>query len=93
MTVSLDADDECYRLVSVDAVRAPEGCAGSDWYLYRIVQGENGIAGYRRGELGRIRADVEAIVTALNDRRQWTKGKATSKTQRRAAAAARRAAR
>jgi hypothetical protein len=94
MTAQRDesVDDECYRLISVDAARAPEGCAGSDWHVYRIAQGGNGIAGYRRGELARVRAEVEAIVTALNDRRQWTKSKATSKTQRRAAAAARRAA-
>jgi hypothetical protein len=25
------ANDACYRLLSVDAVRAPEGCTGDDW--------------------------------------------------------------
>ena len=58
------ADHESFRLIGIDAVRAPEGCAGSDWHIYRIVQGENGITGYRRGELARVRADVEDIVTA-----------------------------
>jgi hypothetical protein len=86
------ADDESYRLVSLHAVRAPEGCIGSDWHIYRIAQGENGITGYRRGDLVRIRADVETIVTALNERRQWAKSKASAKNPRRAAAAARRAA-
>jgi len=86
------ADDEEYRLISIDAARAPEGCAGNDWHVYRIAQGENGITGYRRGEIVHVRAQVEAIVTALNGRRQWTKSKATSMSQRRAAAAARRAA-
>jgi hypothetical protein len=85
-------DDECYRLISIDAVRAPQGCSGSDWHVYRIVQGDNEITGYRRGDLARVRTDVETIVTALNGRRQWTKGKAPSPSQRRAAAAAARAA-
>jgi hypothetical protein len=82
------ANDECYRLLSVDAVRAPEGCTGSDWHRYRITQGENGIAGYRRGNLARVTEDVEAIVTALNERRQASHSKAASKRQRQAAAAA-----
>jgi hypothetical protein len=69
------AGDESYRLISIDAVRAPEGCMGSDWHVYRIAQGGNGITGYRSGDLERVKADVETIVTALNERRQWTKGK------------------
>ena len=85
-------DHEPYRLLSIDAVRAPEGCMGNDWHVYRIAQGENGITGYRRGDLAGVRADVETIVTALNGRRQWTKNKALSTHERRAAAAARRAA-
>ena len=85
-------DDERYRLISIDAVRAPEGCTGTDWHIYKIARGENGITGYRHGELARVTTDVEAIVIALNGRRQWTKTKAPSKYQRRAAAAARRAA-
>ncbi len=83
-------DDESYRLLSVAAVRAPEGCAGSDWHVYRIAQGDNGISGYRRGNLARVKEEVEAIVTALNERRQWGSSKATSKSQRQSAAAARR---
>lgn len=86
------SDDERYRLVSLDAVRAPEGCVGKDWHVYRIAQGENGITGYRRGDLAGVRVDVEAIVTALNERRQWAKSKETSKNRRRGATAARRVA-
>lgn len=82
------ATDECYRLISIDAVRAPEDCVGSDWHRYRIAQGENGITGYRCGDLARVTAEVEAIVTALNERREWRKSKAPSKSQRRVAAAA-----
>jgi len=85
-------EGESYRLISIDAVRAPEGCPGSDWHIYRIIQGDNGITGYRRGDLARVTAEVETIVTGLNGRREWTKTKALSKHQRRAAAAARRAA-
>jgi len=86
------ASDERYRLVSIDAVRAPDDCMGSDWHRYRIAQGENGITGYRRGDLARVTADVEAIVTALNDRREWRKSKAPPKNQGRAATAVQRAA-
>ena len=86
------ASDECYRLISIDAVRAPADCMGSDWHRYRIAQGENGITGYRRGDLVRVTAEVEAIVTALNERREWRKSKAPAKDQRRAATAVQRAA-
>ncbi len=82
-------DDERYRLISIDPVRAPEGCSGSDWHVYRIAQGVNAITGYRRGDFARVTVDVETIVTALNGRRRWAKDKALSKSERRAAAAAR----
>ena len=87
-----DDDGERYRLVSIDAVRAPDGCTGTDWHVYRIAQGENEITGYRNGALARVTTDVETIVTALNERRRWSKNKTPSKYQRRAAAAARRGA-
>jgi len=86
------ASDECYRLISIDAVRAPADCLGSDWHRYRIAQGENGITGYRCGDLARVQAEVEAIVIALNERREWRKSKAPAKNQRRAATAVQRAA-
>lgn len=80
-----DAPDESYRLVSVEAVRAPEGCAGRDWFVYRIAQGTNEITGYRRGEHAAVNAEVETIVAGLNGRRSWAKSKPTSRAQRRAA--------
>lgn len=80
--------EERYRLISIDAVHAPEGCTGNDWHTYRIGQGENEITGYRQGDLARVTADVEAIVTALNERRDWAKTKA-AKSQRRTASAPR----
>ena len=79
--------DERYRLISIAAVRAPEGCVGGDWHVYRISQGENGITGYRRGDLAGVTADVEAILIGLNERRQWATGKVAAKSQRVAAAA------
>jgi len=87
--VNESVDDERYRLISIDPVRAPEGCSGSDWHVYRIAQGVNAITGYRRGDVARVTVDVETIVTALNGRRRWAKDKALSKSERRAAAAAR----
>ena len=77
------AVDERYRLLSIDAVGAPEDCLGDDWHRYRITQGENGITGYRCGDLARVTLEVAAIVTALNERRDWGKVKAPSKNHRR----------
>jgi hypothetical protein len=79
------AADESYRLLSVESVRAPEGCAGRDWFVYRIAQGANEITGYRRGERAAVSAEVETIVAGLNGRRSWAKSKPTSRAQRRAA--------
>ena len=87
-----NADEERYRLISVDAAHAPEGCTGEDWFVYRIVQGSNGITGYRNGTLEHVSAEVQSIVIALNGRRQWTNVQSTPRSQRRAAAAARRRA-
>jgi hypothetical protein len=78
-----DADPERYRVVSVEPVPAPEGCAGADWFVYRIAQGVNEITGYRRGTREAVRADVDTIVAGLNDRR--SRIKPSSKAQRRAA--------
>ena len=83
-------DEERYRLVSIDVARAPEDCVGEDWLVYRIAQGKNGITGYRQGSLEHVTAEVQSIVIALNGRRLWTKAQSPSKSQRRAAAAARR---
>jgi hypothetical protein len=78
-------DWEGYRLVSIESVHAPEGCAGRDWFVYRIAQGANEITGYRSGSLARVRAEVETIVAGLNGRRSWVKGEPKTKPQRRAA--------
>lgn len=88
-----DESEKCYRLISIDAAGAPEGCTGEDWFIYRIAQDGNAITGYRCGSLERVSADVQSIVTSLNGRRNWTKNKPISGRQRRATAAARRAAR
>ena len=84
------ADVERYRLLSVNAVRAPDGCTGSDWHIYRIAQGDNGITGYRSGALARVTAEVENIVVALNGRRFSAKGKPSARSERRAPPAPRR---
>lgn len=80
-----DAQGEDFRLVSIKATQAPSGCAGRDWFVYRIAQGPNIITGYRRGDLATASADVETIVTALNGRRRSTKPKPGRKPGRRPA--------
>ena len=80
-----DAQGEDFKLLSITATPAPSGCAGRDWFVYRIAQGPNIITGYRRGDLATASADVETIVTALNGRRRSTKPKPGRKPGRRAA--------
>jgi hypothetical protein len=82
------ADGEDFRLVSISAAHAPSGCGGRDWLVYRIAQGANIITGYRRGDLETASADVETIVTSLNERRRSTKAKPGRKPGARGAAAA-----
>jgi hypothetical protein len=57
-----------YLLVSIDASPGPSGDAGTDWLVYRISQGPNMVTGYRRGSRQSVVAEVERIVTALNER-------------------------
>ena len=59
-----------FRLLSIRASTAPRDSAGRDWLEYRIGQGANVIKGFRRGDLETVRADVEKIVIALNERRR-----------------------
>jgi len=60
---------ENFRLVSIDPTRAPTGSTGDDWLLYRIAQGgSNMVTGYRRGSHSNVSAEVERIITALNER-------------------------
>lgn len=81
---SLDAieDAERYRLVSIEAARAPEGCAGRDWFVYRILQGVNAITGYRQGSRAQVSSEVETILAGLNGRRRWSSSKPTSRSRR-----------
>ena|SRR6476661_8664146 len=87
-----NAEDEAYRLIGVESVKTPEGCAGADWFVYRIAQGANAIKGYRRGNHESVRGEAETIVFALNERRGWKKSKLSPADRRKAAAAARAAA-
>jgi hypothetical protein len=87
-----NAEDEVYRLIGVEAVKAPEGCAGANWFTYRIAQGANAITGYRRGNRESVRGEAETIVVGLNERREWKKSKVSPADRRKAAAAARAAA-
>ena len=82
---AVEADDERFRLISIASARAPSGCSGHDWLMYRIAQGKNIITGYRRGDLKAASAEVETIVTSLNERRVSAKAKPGRKPGRPAA--------
>lgn len=91
MSVSIDLnaepadeirDAERYRLVSIEAASAPAGCAGRDWFVYRILQGVNAITGYRQGSRAQVTAEVETILEGLNDRRSWGSNKTTHRSER-----------
>lgn len=90
--ISGNAEGEAYRLIGVESVKTPEGCAGANWFVYRIAQGVNAITGYRRGNRESVRGEAETIVVALNERREWKKSKVSPADRRKAAAAARAAA-
>ena len=81
--------DEGFRLVSIDRASAPSGSFGADWLMYRIAQGKNTITGYRRGEIKRVRADVEKIVAGLNERRMIHRGRVNLTPSRPASASPR----
>jgi hypothetical protein len=83
-----DADGEDFRLVSITSARPPSGFEGRDWLMYRIAQGSNIITGYRRGDLKTATAEVELIVTSLNQRRGSSKTKPGRKPGPRSAAEA-----
>ena len=80
-----EADTE-YRVVSVQRSTAPSGSTGSDWHMYRIAQGKNVIRGYRRGDVASVTADAEKIVSGLNERRNFRRGRVDLRPSRRAAA-------
>jgi hypothetical protein len=87
-TPASDANqEEAYRLVAIEPVRAPEGCTGRDWLIYRIAQGENVITGYRQGDLRAATAEVERIIVGLNERRIASKGRPGPKPKPSAGAA------
>lgn len=69
------AVDDSYRLESISPARAPTGAAGRDWLSYRITQGANVISGLRQGSLAAVTAEVEKIVTGLNERRFVRRGR------------------
>jgi hypothetical protein len=75
-------DAERYRLVSIEAAGAPPGCAGRDWFVYRILQGANAITGYRQGNRAQVAAEVETILNGLNGRRRWSSNKPLSRSGR-----------
>jgi hypothetical protein len=75
-------DAERYRLVSIEAARAPDGCAGRDWFVYRILQGVNAITGYRQGSRAQVSSEVETILAGLNGRRRWSSSKPVSRSRR-----------
>jgi hypothetical protein len=81
-----DADALAFRLLSIRASRAPRDSGGRDWLEYCIGQGNNVIKGYRRGELKAVRADVEKIIIALNERRRSFKAATAPKRGPRATA-------
>jgi len=66
---------DAFEIVSIRAVSAPPGTAGTDWHRYEICQGDNRIVGYRMGAVGVVREAVELIVDGLNMRRTLRRGR------------------
>jgi len=66
---------EQYTLLEITRSTPPTGGEGSNWVSYRIRQGENVITGYQQGSLASVKAKVEEIVVALNERRSPRRGR------------------
>ncbi len=69
------AKGEPYTLLEIARSTPPAGGEGSNWVSYRIRQGTNVITGYQQGTLASVRAKVEEIVVALNERRSPRRGR------------------
>jgi hypothetical protein len=48
---------------------------GTGWHRYIIVQGNNTIRGYQRGDIKAVTRAVEEIVVRLNERRYGKSGR------------------
>lgn len=63
-----------YRLMTIDPAPTPEGCTGTDWFVYRIAQGKHVITGYRHGSRTAVDTEVEILIDGLNGRRHLSNG-------------------
>jgi len=79
--MSVTEDPGAFVLRSLDRSAGPDGSEDNDWFRYQIVQGQNVVSGYRRGNVSGVRAYVEGIVTALNDRRALKRGRVNLVTE------------
>lgn len=75
MSQATAAKTDPYELQSIKRSDPPSGFEGSDWYRYKIIQGENTILGYRSGNRQSVTKAVEGIVAQLNERRSGKRGR------------------
>ena len=66
---------EQYELINIEKAKAPDGGAGTGWFRYTIVQGQNTITGYRQGSQRTVTRAVKDIVLELNERRVGKRGR------------------
>lgn len=74
MTYAHSEEPPPYRLVSISPTAAPAGASGKQWCKYVIAQGDNVIAGFRRGNLASVTEAVERNLLQLNERRSGKRG-------------------
>lgn len=55
-----------YEVVSIEAVRRPEGLAGTHWHRYVIANGVTSITGYRRGSRKEVAEHARECSNRLN---------------------------
>ncbi|NEX23421.1 hypothetical protein G3480_24525 [Thiorhodococcus mannitoliphagus] len=82
-----------YELLSIEAADMPASTPGETWFRYVLASGKARIVGYRQGTLEEVTAFAEVCAEEFNVRNTigW-KATSSSKTQRRAPAAAKPAA-
>lgn len=68
-------NQEDYEILSVEPTDPPGDMVGTGWHRYIIVQGNNTIRGYQRGDIKAVTRAVEEIVVRLNERRYGRSGR------------------
>ena len=75
MSYKYEANQQPYRIQSINPAKPPIGAEGNSWFHYVIIQGDNLINGYLQGSLESVTHTIEENVELLNERRLGKRGR------------------